>query len=90
VETEHDCPDLVSAAEDPRALHELNAWLADAGAGACRLALSSLPGEHALSSSFGAQSAAILHLVSRKSPDYSGDPDRHGICFRRRIALPIR
>ena len=63
-------PDLVSAAEDPRALHELNAWLAERSVQErVEWALSSLPGEHALSSSFGAQSAAILHLVSRRSPN---------------------
>ena len=63
-------PDLVSAAEDPRALHELNVWLAERSVQErVEWALSSLPGEHALSSSFGAQSAAILHLVSRQRPD---------------------
>lgn len=63
-------PDLVSAAEDARALAELNhslealpveervAW-----------ALASLPQSRALSSSFGAQSAAALHLITRQTPD---------------------
>ena len=32
-------------------------------------ALANLPGEHMLSSSFGAQSAVMLHLVSRVRPD---------------------
>lgn len=32
-------------------------------------ALSELPGEHMLSSSFGAQSAVMLHLVTRQKPD---------------------
>jgi len=63
-------PDLVSAAEDPRALQELNVWLAERSVQErVEWALSSLPGEHALSSSFGAQSAAILHLVSRQRPN---------------------
>ena len=58
-------PDLLSAAEDARALHELNDWLAAHSAQErVAWALATLPGEHALSSSFGAQSAAILHLAS--------------------------
>jgi phosphoadenosine phosphosulfate reductase len=63
-------PDLVSAAQDERALDELNAWL-DARDAAERVAwaLDSLPGEHVLSSSFGAQSAALLHLATRQKPD---------------------
>ena len=32
-------------------------------------ALKSLPGEHVLTSSFGAQSAVMLHLVTRQRPD---------------------
>lgn len=32
-------------------------------------ALNTLPGEHVVSSSFGAQSAVTLHLVSRQKPD---------------------
>ena len=32
-------------------------------------ALNSLPGQHVLSSSFGAQSAVMLHLVTRQKPD---------------------
>ena len=32
-------------------------------------ALNSLPGEHMLTSSFGAQSAVMLHLVTRQRPD---------------------
>lgn len=36
--------------------------------GRTRLALSSLPGPHVLSSSFGAQSAVMLHLVTRIAP----------------------
>jgi len=60
-------PDLISAAESPRALAELNDWLAARDAGErVRWALDTLPGAHALSSSFGAQSAAILHLVTRE------------------------
>jgi phosphoadenosine phosphosulfate reductase len=63
-------PDLISAAESPRALQELNAWLAARDAGErVQWAIATLPGEHVLSSSFGAQSAAILHLVTRESAD---------------------
>ena len=57
-------PDLISAAEDTHALQDLNHWLARHSAQErVAWALETLPGEHALSSSFGAQSAAILHLV---------------------------
>ena len=60
-------PDLISAAESPRALQELNSWLAARDAAErVRWALATLPGEHVLSSSFGAQSAALLHLVTHE------------------------
>jgi len=63
-------PDLVSAAESPRALQELNAWLAARDASErVQWAIATLPGEHVLSSSFGAQSAAVLHLVTRENAD---------------------
>jgi len=62
-------PNLISAAEDARALQELNTWLAARSASErVQWALDTLPGEHALSSSFGAQSAAVLHLVTREKP----------------------
>lgn len=59
-------PDLVTAAEDESALGELNRWLEGRNAHQ-RLcwAFDTLPGEHVLSSSFGAQSAALLHLATR-------------------------
>ncbi len=62
-------PDLVAAAESPRALQELNRWLS-ARSAPQRLAwaLESLPGTHALSSSFGAQSAVSLHLATNLQP----------------------
>jgi phosphoadenosine phosphosulfate reductase len=61
-------PDLISAAESPRALQELNAWLAMRDASdRIQWAFAALPGEHVLSSSFGAQSAAVLHLVTREN-----------------------
>lgn len=63
-------PDLISAAESPRALQELNDWLGARDAHErVRWALDTLPGAHALSSSFGAQSAALLHLVTREQAD---------------------
>jgi phosphoadenosine phosphosulfate reductase len=63
-------PDLVSAAEDARALNDINAWLeARSPQDRVHWALSTLPGEHALSSSFGVQSAAILHLVTCEHPE---------------------
>ena len=63
-------PDPVTAAEDGRALAELNAWLGQRSA-AQRVAwaLESLSGNHALSSSFGAQAAVSLHLVTSQKPD---------------------
>jgi phosphoadenosine phosphosulfate reductase len=63
-------PDLVSAAEDDRALEELNVWL-EARDARERIAwaLETLPGSHVLSSSFGAQSAALLHLVTKNEPE---------------------
>jgi phosphoadenosine phosphosulfate reductase len=63
-------PDPIAAAEDPRALLALNRWLAHQDAEE-RVAwgLRTLSGEHALSSSFGAQSAVALHLVTRQRAD---------------------
>lgn len=63
-------PDPVAAAESPRALAELNAWLAGIPA-KLRIAwaLDALSGEHALSSSFGAQSAVALHMATRVRAD---------------------
>lgn len=63
-------PDAVTAAESPRALAELNDWLGTRSAEQrVAWALESLSGEHALSSSFGAQSALSLHLVTRIRPE---------------------
>ena len=62
-----DLPDLVSAAEDSRALATLNRWLENQNAeDRVAWALKCLPGPHVLSSSFGAQSAVSLHLISRQ------------------------
>ncbi|WP_300620594.1 phosphoadenylyl-sulfate reductase [Dokdonella sp.] len=63
-------PDLVSAAEDERALAELDAWLETLSVqDRVAWALETLPGEHVLSSSFGAQSAALLHLATQQRAD---------------------
>ena len=63
-------PDPTTAAGDPRALAELNRWLAGRSAEQrITWALQSLSGEHALSTSFGAQSAVALHLSTRIRPD---------------------
>ena len=62
-------PDPVAAAESPRALADVNRWLA--GQTAQRRiawALDTLAGTHALSSSFGAQAAVSLHLVTQQAP----------------------
>ncbi|MGJ7901593.1 phosphoadenylyl-sulfate reductase [Lysobacter sp. 1R34A] len=61
--------DPVTAAESPRALAELNAWLATQSAEQrVAWALENTAGEHALSSSFGAQSAVSLHMVTQQAP----------------------
>lgn len=63
-------PDLVTAAEDARALAELNRHLESRSAEArVAWALEHLPSRHALSSSFGAQAAASLHLLTSAKPD---------------------
>ncbi len=63
-------PDPLSAAESTSALAELNRWLATRSAEArVEWALANTAGEHALSSSFGAQSAVSLHMVTRQRPD---------------------
>ena len=63
-------PDPVSAAESPRALADLNRWLGHKTAEErTAWGLETLAGNHALSSSFGAQAAVALHLVTRLRPD---------------------
>ncbi len=63
-------PDPTAAAESRQALAELNAWLTGLTAPQrIEWALGSLSGEHALSSSFGAQSAVALHMATRARPD---------------------
>ena len=63
-------PDPLTAAESPAALAELNGWLATLSAQQrVRWGLQSLSGAHVLSSSFGAQSAVALHLVTSERPD---------------------
>ncbi|GAB6197111.1 phosphoadenylyl-sulfate reductase [Lysobacter xanthus] len=63
-------PDPVTAAESPRALAELNAWLGRQTAeGRVAWALENLSGGHALSSSFGAHAAVSLHLATQQKPD---------------------
>ncbi|MHB1537952.1 MAG: phosphoadenylyl-sulfate reductase [Solirubrobacteraceae bacterium] len=62
--------DIVEAAGSTQALAELNRRLAGLDASR-RVAwgLEHLPGVHALSSSFGAQAAVSLHLVTRQAPN---------------------
>ncbi len=63
-------PDLLTAAEDARALAELNRHLESRSAEArVAWALEHLPSRHALSSSFGAQAAVSLHLLTAHKPD---------------------
>ena len=62
-------PDPVAAAESPRALAEVNRWLAGQTAQQrVAWALQTLAATHALSSSFGAQAAVSLHLVTQQAP----------------------
>jgi phosphoadenosine phosphosulfate reductase len=57
------------AMQEPALLDEANAELERMDAAArVEWALGHLPGEHALSSSFGAQAAVSLHLVTRAAP----------------------
>jgi phosphoadenosine phosphosulfate reductase len=63
-------PTPAAAADDPQALRKLDAWLL--GLDAERRvdwALQQLPGVRVLSSSFGAQSAVSLHMLSRRAPE---------------------
>jgi phosphoadenosine phosphosulfate reductase len=63
-------PDPITAAESPQALQTLNRWLANVTAPQrIEWALRHLAGGHALSSSFGAQSAAALHMTAQAKPD---------------------
>ena len=63
-------PDAVTLAEDSRARSELNRWLSGFTANQrAAWALENLAGNHAMSSSFGAQSAVLLHLMTRLRPD---------------------
>ena len=63
-------PDPITAAESAPALRELNRWLAGQRAEArVEWALANTAGRHALSSSFGAQAAVSLHMVTRQQPD---------------------
>ena len=63
-------PDPIAAAESPQALAALNRWL-DRLSAQQRIewAFESLSGPHALSTSFGVQSAVSLHLLTQVKPD---------------------
>ena len=61
--------DTLDADASPRALRELNQWLAGRSAEQrIAWALDATPGPHALSSSFGAQAAVSLHMTTRLAP----------------------
>lgn len=61
---------LVDPVKDPGALAELNAWLESLSAEErMEWAADKLPGRFVLSSSFGAQAALMLHLITRFLPD---------------------
>lgn len=60
---------LRQAVGEPQALADINAHLARLDAEArVSWALEQVPGEHVLSSSFGAQAAVSLHMVTRQRP----------------------
>jgi phosphoadenosine phosphosulfate reductase len=63
-------PDPITAAESPKALADLNRWLAAKTAPErVEWAIEHLAGHHALSSSFGAQAAVALHMTTQAKPD---------------------
>jgi len=63
-------PQPIVSTADARQLEAANAQLAELDAGArVAWALERLPGPPVLSSSFGAQSAVSLHMVTRQRPD---------------------
>lgn len=63
-------PKLPADGHDAEALRALNDWLGGQDAEArVRWMLKHVPGAHALSSSFGAQAAVSLHLLSSQEPD---------------------
>lgn len=63
-------PDPIAAAESEQALAELNRWLgARSAEERVAWALENTAGQHALSSSFGAQSAVSLHMATRQQSD---------------------
>lgn len=63
-------PDPVTAAESTQSLRDLDRWLsARTAEERVAWALENTAGAHALSSSFGAQAAVSLHLVTRLKPD---------------------
>ena len=63
-------PDPISAAESPQALSALNRWLSRLSAQErVAWAMDSLAAPHALSTSFGTQSAVSLHLLTQAKPD---------------------
>jgi phosphoadenosine phosphosulfate reductase len=82
IERAHTAPAMNGAADEPRleisaaeferdvdASRRINDWLASVDATVrTRWALENLPGPHALSSSFGAQSAVSLHLITQLEP----------------------
>jgi len=60
----------LAAANDTASVDDTNRMLESLGAEErVRWALQHLPGPHVLSSSFGAQAAVMLHLVTRQQPD---------------------
>lgn len=63
-------PDITAAVQDPRSLIELNRFLERSSAEQrVEWALAHCEGAHVLSSSFGAQAAVSLHLLTQASPD---------------------
>ena len=65
----HLAPSATEFAADAESAKAVNEWLASVDAPTrVRWALDNLPGPHAVSSSFGAQAAVMLHLVTRADP----------------------
>ncbi|MEM9632238.1 MAG: phosphoadenylyl-sulfate reductase [Pseudomonadota bacterium] len=60
----------LNSSDQNRLLFDVNKWLAEQPVEArVQWALENLPGQHVLSSSFGIQSAVMLHLLTRHRPD---------------------
>lgn len=83
-------PDILNLSKASRQLilEETNDWMKNQGPQArVSWALKNLPDNHAVSSSFGVQSAVMLHLLIQEQPDIPVLLMDTGIYFRKPINL---